>query len=77
MGPQLLPPPITGDMITDSESVIKNARKNDQYGLPSAGIHTHPQQLHTDGGGALSVVAKQQQKHRSQDCDCMGAMRKS
>lgn len=40
MGTQLLPP-ITGNMIMDSEFMIKNAIKNDRYGLPSAGIHTH------------------------------------
>lgn len=37
--------------------------------------HTHPKQLHIGGGGGLTVVAKQQQIHHSQNCDCMGAMR--
>jgi len=56
MGTQLLPPPITGNMIMDSEFMITNAIKNDQYGLPSAGIHTH---THTHIQNSCTLVGEE------------------
>jgi len=65
MGTQLLPPPITGNMIMDSEFMITNAIKNDQYGLPSAGIHTH---THTHIQNSCTLVGEDWWGRRSHCC---------